>query len=87
MSLTKKEIKILVILKTEECFSKIESLSLREIAEKSETPITTIRHYMKNFLLRGLVEEGARDWSAKTYFINEKGLDIINEYLGIENEE
>lgn len=86
MGLTKKEVKILVILKQERCFSKIESLSLREISEKSNTPMTTIRHYIKSFLLQGLVEEGARDWSAKTYFINQNGLNIINEYCGIENE-
>lgn len=80
MRLTKREINILVTLKDEDCFSKIQSLTIKDIASKSNTAEPTVRAYLKNFLLQGFVEEGAKDWNSRTYYITNLGNQIIDEY-------
>lgn len=85
MRLTKREINVLVTLKDENCFSKIQSLSINDISEKSDAPKPTVRAYLKTFLLQGLVEEGAKDWNSKTYYITKLGLDVIEEYYDTTN--
>jgi predicted transcriptional regulator len=61
------------------CFSTICSFTLQKIADTTNLSIYKIRDAMKLFINLGLVNEGARDVRAKTYFLSEKGIQIVKE--------
>jgi DNA-binding MarR family transcriptional regulator len=79
VNLTKNDYMIMNILYDNGCLSKMCSFTLQKISDTTNLSIYKIRDAMKLFINLGLVDEGARDVRAKTYFLSVKGRDIVEE--------
>lgn len=86
MNLTKNDYMIMNTLYDNGCLSKMCSFTLQKIAETTNLSIYKIRDAMKLFMNLGLVNEGARDVRAKTYFLSEQGIEIVEDNKKTTNE-
>jgi len=79
VNLTKNDYFIMDTLYDKGCFSIICSFTLQKMADTTGLSIYKIRDSMRMFINLELVNEGARDVRAKTYFLSDKGIQIVEE--------
>lgn len=76
---SKIEIDILQHLWNEGLTDQMNSRTLRRISEKIGINYFRVRTNMQHLKLLGMVENGYKEKSSMTYFINKKGVELINE--------
>lgn len=81
--LNKNDYRMLNKLMDSECYSPMESLTLKALSESTNMSISNLRIIKSNFLLMGLIKEGAKDGNSKTYYITEKGENHVKKAFGI----
>lgn len=86
MDFTRNEYKILNTLYKNACTSKLCSFRIQKIADESQLSIPKIRQSMKMFCNLGLVEKGAKDERADTYFITKEGIEVVEDNMKIDKE-
>lgn len=86
MNLTKNDYMIMNTLYDNGCLTKMCSFTLQKIADTTNLSIYKIRDAMRLFINLGLVDEGARDVRAKTYFLSDKGREIVEDNKRTTNE-
>lgn len=57
--------------------NKLFAVSIKGIADKTELSIPKVRITVKSLLANGYIEEGFMQRSAKTYYITQKGKEIL----------
>ena len=77
MNLNKNDYNILETLYTNQCITKICSFTKQKIAEKCNLSVFKITASIKIFINMNLVCEGAKDERAKTYYLTEQGIELI----------
>lgn len=86
MDITKNEYRIIGILYENGCFSKLRSFKIKRIASETNLSVVKIRLTMKKFIENGLIEKGARDERADTFFLTKKGIEVAEESMTIDEE-
>lgn len=81
----KNDYMILDTLIKNQCYSPLESLTIKQLASITKLSIPKIRMVIKTFLLMEIVQQGAKDKISNTFFITEKGENFYNKAMGIEN--
>lgn len=81
MNLTRNDYRIIDFLYNKGCLTKIYALKLQIIADGTDLSIYKIRDAVKLFLNLGIINEGAKDVRAKTYYLTEKGQEIARENI------
>lgn len=79
----KNDYKILTVLMDNQCYSKIASLTYKQISNNTKLSIPKIRISIKNFTLLDLIAEGAKDGISHTFYITEKGIDFLRTAMNI----
>lgn len=80
-TLSKNDYRVLVILMEYGCTTDIKAISIKKIQEFTGLSINKIRITLKYFKSTGLINEGAVEHNAKTYFISNNGKEKIHELL------
>lgn len=62
-----------------ECFTELQSLPVKAIADEVKLSTNKVRQALKSFISVGYVEEGATIHRAKTYYVTQKGIEKIEE--------
>lgn len=86
MDFTRNEYRIIGSLYENTCFSKLCSFKIQRIASETGLSIPKIRQSMKMFVSLGLVEKGARDERADTFFLTAEGIKVVEENMKIDQE-
>lgn len=86
MDFTRNEYRILGIFYQNACFSKLCSFRITRIAESTNLSVPKIRQSMKMFINLGLIDKGARDERADTYFLTQEGIKVVEESQKIDSE-
>ena len=86
MDLTRNEYRIIGVLYENACFSKLCSFKILRIASETKLSIVKIRQTMKMFVNMGIVEKGAKDERADTFFLTNKGIEIAEENMKVNKE-
>jgi hypothetical protein len=73
---------ILKVLKKQQCTSRFQSMTLKEIMNITQMPRVTIYRKMLHLCEYGLVGKGCQCGKADTYFILENGLNIVESEEG-----
>ena len=81
MDLSKNDYNILIILNHYQCNSKLKSFTIERISKETNLSIPKIRNSVKMFLLLNYITEGSHDKSAKTYYINENGINELKSLI------
>ena len=84
MDFTRNEYRIIGALYENACFSKLCSFRIQKIADTTNLSVPKIRQSMKMFSNLGLVDKGAKDERADTYFLTDKGIEIAEENMKID---
>lgn len=84
MDLTRNEYRIISTLYENGCFSRLCSFRKDKLAELTNLSVYKIRDAMKTFLNLGIVEKGAKDVRADTYFLTEKGIKIAEDNMKVD---
>lgn len=75
MYFNKSDYQILEMLIYNECFSPVESLSIRQLSDLTKLSLSKIRLTIKGFLIANLIGEGTKDGNNKTYYMTELGIE------------
>lgn len=86
MNLNRNDYRIIGILYENACFSKLCAFKKDKIAELSNLSIYKIRDATKTFMNLGIVEKGAKDNRADTYYLTEEGIKIAEENMRVSRE-
>lgn len=76
--LSKIEIDILQHLWSEELVDQMNSRTIRRISEKIGINYFRVRTNLQHLLMLGYVNQGFRERSSNTFYINPQGVEIIN---------
>ena len=79
MNLNKNDYNILDTLYRNQCVTKICSFTKQRIANECKLSVFKITASLKIFINMGLVDEGAKDERAKTYYLTENGVKLIED--------
>ena len=77
MDLNRLDYCILKLLKKRECTSFFESMTLQEIMDVTHTSRPTTYRKMMNLKKLGYVEKGCKSTQADTFYLQKKGIDIV----------
>lgn len=86
MDFTRNEYKILNTLYKNACSSKLCSFRIQRLADETDLSIPKIRQSMKMFFNLGLVDKGAKDERADTYFLTKDGIHMVEDNMKIDKE-
>ena len=86
MDFTRNEYRIIGSLYQNTCFSKLCSFKIQRIATETNLSVPKIRQSMKMFISLGLVEKGAKDERADTFFLTSEGIKVVEENMKIDEE-
>lgn len=84
MDFTRNEYKIIGKLFEKGCISKLQSFRIQKIADETNLSVPKIRQTLKLFLNLEIVDKGAKDERADTYFLTEKGIKIAEESMTVD---
>lgn len=84
MEFTRNDYRIIGKLFEKGCVSKIHSLRIQRIAEETNLSVPKIRQSLKLFLNLDIVDKGAKDERADTYFLTQKGIEIAEENMTVD---
>lgn len=82
INLTRNEIIVLQILKRNGCVNMIKSSTIKKISEESPVSYFTVRNVLKSFILAKICGFGCKSGQADTYYITEKGLQLLEQIEG-----
>lgn len=86
MELNRLDYVIMKFLKKNNCTSHFESATLQEIISATNTSRPTMYRKMMNLKEKGYVERGCKSTNADTFYLLEKGIKIVENKGGIEND-
>ena len=78
-NLSRSEIIILQVLDKCKSTNFIKALTIRKVSEKTDFSYYTVRNILKSLCLAGYSSKGCKSKNADTYFITEKGKQILEE--------
>lgn len=84
MDFTRNDYKIIGKLFEKGCISNLQSFRIQKIAEETNLSVPKIRQTLKLFLSLNIVDKGAKDEKADTYFLTEKGIRIAEESMTVD---
>jgi CTP-dependent riboflavin kinase len=85
MELNRLDYTILKLLKKKECVSYFESMTLQEIMSVTNTSRPTTYRKMMDLRKYGYVEKGCKSMNADTFYILDKGINLV-ENGGVKND-
>lgn len=74
--------KILFTLAANKCCNEMKAFTIKKISENTKLSVPKIRLTLQSFKREGYISEGVKHHSAKTYYVNENGLEKIKELKG-----
>ena len=86
MDFNRNEYRIMNTLYQNICFSKLCSFKIQRIADETGLSVVKIRQSMKMFLNLGLVEKGARDERANTFYLTTEGIKVVEDSMKVDQE-
>lgn len=86
MDFTRNEYRIIGSLYENTCFSKLCSFKIQRIATETGLSVVKIRQSMRMFISLGLVEKGAKDERADTFFLTSEGIKVVEDNMKIDEE-
>lgn len=86
MDFTRNEYRIIGSLYQNACFSKLCSFKIQRLATETNLSVVKIRQSMRMFISLGLVEKGAKDERADTFFLTAEGIKVVEENMKIDEE-
>lgn len=86
MELNRLDYCIMKLLKKNDCTSFFESMTLQEIMEVTHTSRPTLYRKMMNLRNLGYVEKGCKSTQADTFYLLEKGINIVKSKGDVSND-
>lgn len=75
--LTMNEYKILAYLYQNDYYTELQSITIKELQEKTNLSISKIREAIKKFKTLNYINEGFKHHKAKSYYITQKGIEKV----------
>ena len=86
MQLNRLDYCIMKLLRKNNCTSYFESMTLQEIMEVTHTSRPTTYRKMMNLRKLGYVEKGCKSTQADTFYLQKKGIDIVEKKGDVAND-
>ena len=86
MKLTRLDYCIMKLLKKNNCISFFESMTLQEIMVVTHTSRPTLYRKMMNLKKLGYVEKGCKSTQADTFYLLQKGINIVENKGDMQND-
>ena len=86
MELNRLDYVILKLLKKKNCVSHFESATLQEIMSFTKTSRPTTYRKMMNLEKLGYVKRGCKSTNADTFYLQQKGIDIVEMRGGLQDD-
>lgn len=80
--LSRNELLVLAKLRSNYCVNKLKASTIRKISDGMDISYFTVRNLLKALSYAGFCEMGCDNGNAHTYYITEKGLQILENIKG-----
>lgn len=84
MDFTRNEYRIISKMYENGCFTKLCSFKIQRIVSETNLSVPKVRQSMKMFISLGLVQKGAKDERADTFYLTEEGIKVAEDNMKID---